>query len=397
MSSAPVSSTPEHPASTASQVPVKQVNFDAQGNSRISQLGRSAYAQALEDGWADFRRLHAQGRKARRIYDASRETVASILGVRTEEIHFAPSATAAFHNALGALSLGRSRVGNTAVVGSTERSAVLNAARHYAQPSIIPVTRLGSIDLDQFTHAVSTGSVAWALSHVGNHEVGTLQDVEQLARVSRASSVPFVLDAAASVGHIALPAAEHWDALVAQPSDWGGGNGVGVLALKARTRTRSIWPEDQDLWFPGGTSLPAVFAAAVTLEESVRAMEERSTLQRRWIDQIRDAAAQIPDVEVVGDPNNRLPHILTFSCLYVDGEALTTELDKYGFSVGSGSACTSATLEPSHVLAAMGVLTHGNVRISLDWDVTQDDVDRFISVLPRAVASVRALMGVDDL
>jgi cysteine desulfurase len=98
-------------------------------------------------------------------------------------------------------------------------------------------------------------------------------------------------------------------------------------------------------------------------------------------------------VEVVGDPDDRLPHVLTFSCLYVDGEALVTALDAEGFAVSSGSACTSSTLRPSHVLAAMGVLTHGNLRVSLSRTSTHAEVDRFATVLPGLVRRIRAEVG----
>ncbi|HEX8970093.1 aminotransferase class V-fold PLP-dependent enzyme, partial [Oryzihumus sp.] len=105
--------------------------------------------------------------------------------------------------------------------------------------------------------------------------------------------------------------------------------------------------------------------------------------------------------EVVGDPVDRLPHVVTFSCLYVDGEALVTELDRRGFAVASGSACTASTLEPSHVLAAMGVLTHGNVRVTLPLETVAPDraadVDRFCGELGDAVATVRAQLGVQGL
>ena len=96
----------------------------------------------------------------------------------------------------------------------------------------------------------------------------------------------------------------------------------------------------------------------------------------------------------MGDPVARLPHLVTFSCLYVDGEAVVTELDRRGFAVASGSACTASTLAPSHVLEAMGVLTHGNVRVSLTRDTTADDVERFLEVLPGVVAEIRARAGV---
>ncbi|MBX9246573.1 aminotransferase class V-fold PLP-dependent enzyme, partial [Actinotalea ferrariae] len=119
--------------------------------------------------------------------------------------------------------------------------------------------------------------------------------------------------------------------------------------------------------------------------------------RRALVDRVRAAASAVPDVDVVGDPDHRLPHVLTFSCLYVDGEALVGELDRRGFAVGSGSACTSSALEPSHVLAAMGALTHGNVRIALPADVREDDVDRFCAELPLAVAAVRSATGVVGL
>jgi cysteine desulfurase len=104
-------------------------------------------------------------------------------------------------------------------------------------------------------------------------------------------------------------------------------------------------------------------------------------------------AETVPDVEMVGDPVDRLPHLVTFSCLYVDGEALLHALDRHGFAVSSGSSCTAATLRPSHVLEAMGVLSHGNVRVSLHRGTTAEDVDRFLAVLPGLVRDIRAEAG----
>ena len=110
------------------------------------------------------------------------------------------------------------------------------------------------------------------------------------------------------------------------------------------------------------------------------------------VDAIRATAAGVPDTEVLGDPEHRLPHVVTFSSLYVDGEAVVDELDRAGFAVGSGSACTASTLRPSHVLAAMGVLTHGNVRVGLPLRVAAADVTAFRDALPGAIARVRSLL-----
>jgi cysteine desulfurase len=189
-----------------------------------------------------------------------------------------------------------------------------------------------------------------------------------------------------------------WDLLALDPRDWGSVPGAGVLVVRRGVRWRPVAPEDEDRFFPGGPSVPAAFAAAASLEAVLADRAEADRRRRALVDLVRArVAAEVPDVEVVGDPDDRLPHVVTFSCLYVDGEALVTELDRAGFAVGSGSACTSSSLEPSHVLAAMGVLTHGNVRIGLDREATRDDVERFLAVLPGAVAGVRSLLGAQAL
>ena len=143
----------------------------------------------------------------------------------------------------------------------------------------------------------------------------------------------------------------------------------------------------------GFENVPAALAAAAALQAVVAERDEVGARQRALVDRIRAAAAAIPDVEVVGDPVDRLPHLVTFSCLYVDGEALVTELDRRGFGVASGSACTASTLTPSRVLEAMGALTHGNVRVSLTRETTEADVDGFLAVLPEVVRDLRAEVG----
>ncbi len=135
-------------------------------------------------------------------------------------------------------------------------------------------------------------------------------------------------------------------------------------------------------------------AAAASLR-AVRAEAAAEAVRlRALVDRVRSVVAErVPDVEVVGDPERRLPHLVTFSCLYVDGETLLHELDRREFSVSSGSSCTSSTLTPSHVLRAMGVLSEGNIRVSLPPGTAGADVDRFLEVLPGVVAEVRERLG----
>ncbi|WP_343980811.1 cysteine desulfurase family protein [Kribbella koreensis] len=368
--------------------------LDAATAEPLHPAAREVLLSALESGWADPARLHHEGRTARLLLDNARAVLAEGLGVRVDELFFTASGTAAIHAGLLAVTAARRRVGDVVVHSAVEHSAVLHAAAAAGTANEIPVDSLGRVDLDAFTAQVRQPGVAVAALQSANHEVATRQPIAELAEACAAAQVPLFVDAAASIGHDVVPAG--WSALTASAHKWGGPAGVGLLAVRKGTRLAPSWPVDEreDGLSPGHPNVPAALAAAAALQARLLEAEELNKQHRAWIDELRHrVAADITDVEVVGDPDDRLPHVLTFSCLYVDGEALVTALDAEGFSVSSGSACTASTLRPSHVLAAMGVLTHGNVRVSLGRTSTHDEVDRFASVLPGIVQRIRAEVG----
>jgi cysteine desulfurase len=383
---------------TAPRSTPRRVILDAGGRAPLLPEARAAFVEALDQGWADPRRLFSEGRRARMLLDGAREAIAGVVGARTEEIDLAPSHVAALHAAVRSVARGRRRVGSSVVVGAVERAAVLNAAAYSAGDArvVVPVDATGRADAATFAAAVGAPGVALAALQHANGEVGTLQPVDEVHAAARAAGVPLLVDAGASLGHTTVEAA--WDLLAADPGDWGGPGGIGVLATRRGVRRSPDGPEDDDRWFPGGVSVPAALAAAVALQVAEQRRVAEAQRLRALVDRVRArVAAEVPDVDVVGDPDRRLPHVVTFSCLYVDGEALVTALDAEGFAVGSGSACTSSALEPSHVLAAMGVLTHGNVRLALPPGTTEHDVDAFCDALPRLVARVRSALGVEGL
>jgi cysteine desulfurase len=378
--------------------------LDAGGRAPLHPAAAAALEAAWSEGWADPRRLHREGRKARLLLDGAREAIAARVGARTEEVAFAPSLTQALHHGVLGVAAGRRRAGGRLVVGAVERAAVLHAARAAAarhpdgDVRVVPVDWLGRVATEEMvTEVAAPGCALVALQHA-NGEVGTVQPIDAVHGVARRAGVPLLVDAGASLGHVEVPPA--WDLLAADPADWGGPSGIGVLAARARVRWSRAWPEDdaERGWFPGGVAVPLALAAAAALEAAVAERDAHAARRHALVDHLRARVArEVPGVEMVGDAVARLPHVVTFSCLYVDGEALVTELDRAGFAVASGSACTAATLEPSHVLAAMGVLTHGNVRLALPVDVAEDAVDRFCDALPGVVARVRAVLGVEDL
>jgi cysteine desulfurase len=258
----------------------------------------------------------------------------------------------------------------------------------------VGVDLLGRLDLDEWRRAVAAPGVALASLISASHEVGTVQPVAAAAGACAEAGVPLYVDAAQSIGHAPVPPG--WSLLTASAHKWGGPPGVGVLVVRKGTRWLAPYPGD-DLYRPrpqGALDLPAVVAAAASLRAATGEAAAEAVRLGALVDRIRAAvAATVPDVEVVGDPVERLPHLLTFSCLYVDGEALLHALDRHGFAVSSGSSCTASTLRPSHVLEAMGVLSHGNVRVSLHRGTTEADVNRFLAVMPGVVADIRKEAG----
>jgi cysteine desulfurase len=280
---------------------------------------------------------------------------------------------------------------------------VLHAAAHHTAgrdglgggtATEVAVDRLGRLDVDAWRSAVGAPGVALASLISASHEVGTVQPVAAAAEACARAGVPLHVDAAQSVGRVTVPPG--WSMLSASAHKWGGPAGVGVLVVRKGTRWVSPYPTDDRHRPPplGAVALPAVVAAAASLRAVLAEASAEAARLAPLIERIRaTVAARIPDVEVVGDPVDRLPHLVTFSCLYVDGEALLHALDRHGFAVSSGSSCTASTLRPSHVLEAMGVLSHGNVRVSLHRGTTEADVDRFLAVLPGVVAGIRAEVG----
>ena len=370
-------------------------HLDAASGLPLHPAARQALLAALDDGWADPSRLYSSARRARALLDGAREAVAAVIGARPDEVSFTPSGTVAAHLGVLGLAGGRRRSGGPVVHSAIEHSSVLHAVEHLGRASTsIGVDRVGRVDADAFAAALS-GDPVLACLLSASHEVGTLQPVEQVAAACAERGVPLLVDAAQSVGRAPVPAG--WSALVASAHKWGGPTGVGVLAVRTGTRWRSALPADEREGgrVPGGPFIPLVVAAAVGLQAAAAEAAEEDARLRPLVDRLRQRLDEsLPDVEVVGHPTERLPHLVTFSCLYVDGEALLGALDRHGFAVSSGSSCTASTLAPSHVLTAMGVLTHGNVRVSLHRDTTADDVERFLDVLPGVVAELRRDAGV---
>ncbi|MEU9052752.1 aminotransferase class V-fold PLP-dependent enzyme [Streptomyces sp. NPDC048384] len=371
--------------------------FDAASSAPLHPVARQALVASLDEGWADPARLYREGRRARMLLDAAREAAAEAVGCRADELVFTSSGTKAVHSGVAGVLAGRRRAGRHLIVSAVEHSSVLHAADAHegdgGTVTQVAVDRAGAVGVRAYADALRPDT-ALACLQSANHEVGTEQPVAEVAALCQEAGVPLLVDAAQSLGWGRVEGA--WSVLTGSAHKWGGPSGVGLLVVRKGVRFAAQGPADEreSGRAPGFENIPAIVAAAASLRAVQAEAAQESVRLRELTERIRARVPQlVPDVEVVGDPGRRLPGIVTFSCLYVDGETLLHELDRAGFSVSSGSSCTSSTLTPSHVLKAMGVLSEGNVRVSLPVGTAEEDVERFLEVLPAAVAGVREKLG----
>ncbi|MFE0177021.1 cysteine desulfurase/sulfurtransferase TusA family protein [Streptomyces sp. NPDC059002] len=371
--------------------------FDVASSAPLHPVARQALQASLDEGWADPARLYREGRRARLLLDAAREAAADAVGCRPDELVFTSSGTRAVHAGIAGALAGRRRVGDHLIVSAVEHSSVLHsAAAHEADGGAVtkvPVDRGGAVDPEAYAAALREDT-ALACLQSANHEVGTVQPVAEVAAACRTAGVPLLVDAAQSLPW--GPVDGDWSLLTGSAHKWGGPAGVGFLVVRKGVRFAAQGPVDEreSGRAAGFENIPAVVAAAASLRAVRAEAAAEGARLRELTERIRARVpGLVPDVEVVGDPVRRLPHLVTFSCLYVDGETVLHELDRAGFSVSSGSSCTSSTLTPSHVLRAMGVVSEGNVRVSLPMGAEEAEVERFLDVLPGVVRGVRETLG----
>ncbi len=370
----------------------------------LHPAAREALLAAYDSGWADPTRLHREGRQARLLFDAAREAAAGALGVRPPELSFTSSGTAAAQLAiLGALKARRSPR-EELVTSAIEHSCVLHAAAEYARSGgrvrTLGVDAAGRVAADTVRPTPETALVS---IQSANQEIGTVQPIAELAERCRAAGAPLHVDAAQSVGRVPVDAGS-WDAdlVTASAAKFGGPSGVGLLLVRERTRWARPGPEDDrgDGRLAGPLDVPGAVSTAAALLARSAEIEAEAARHHEFTARIRAViAARVPDADLHGDPEpgGRLPHLVSMSFLYVDGEALLGELEREGIAAASGSACTASSLSPSHVLEAVGALTHGNLRVSLGRDTTADEVERLLDALPPAVARLRDAAGVGEL
>ncbi len=367
----------------------------------------AAHARVAEAFPGDPTRLHGAGRSASDLLERARSAVAEELGGRPDGVVFTASATEAIHLAVrGTAAANRTRP-RRIVSAAVEHSAVLAAAdaaaaAHGHEHVVVGVDLDGRVRVDELAEVLADGGAALVNVQHANHEVGTLQPLDAVARLCRQADVLLHVDACQTAGRLAVSVADLGaDYLSVSAAKFGGGRGVGALLTSPRARLAPLLTGDERerRRRAGLQDLPGIAAMAETLAtlrprsasgEAARGVAAADVVRRH----LREALpAAVEDLAVHGPTEGAVAHLLAVSAFGVEGQALVVGLDEAGWQVHSGSSCATTSGEPSHVLVAMQALTHGHVRLSWGEGFTTAEADRFAADLARVVAAQRARLG----
>lgn len=351
----------------------------------------------LRSEHADPGRVHSEGQITRVAVEDAREQVADLVGARPREVVFTSSGTEAVNSAVyGAIERARDRHGRAHVVTTAvEHSSVVDAVGRWAdEVTTVGADRQGRVDPAVVAAAVRDDTALVSVQ-TANHEVGTVHDLDPAVGACRERDTLLHVDACASVGYAPVDFRSlDADLVSVTAHKFGGPKGIGALVVRRGLRIPPLLLGGaQERARRGGIeNVAGIVGFGAAAAEVAADPDAEAKRLRDLTDRLRaEVVARVDDVELYGDPEARLPHLVCLGVGGVEAEPVLLGLDQRGVAVHSGSSCSSETLEPSPVLEAMGVDAEHSVRVSLGWSSTDGDVEAFLDALPRVVEGLRSL------
>jgi len=345
--------------------------------------------------------VHQFGQQARKAIDEAREKIANFIGASPKEIVFTSGGTEANNFALKGVVYANERKGKHIITSSMEHHAVLNPCKYLEKKGFkvtyLPVDKYGLVDPEEVRRAITKETILISIIHA-NNEVGTIEPVAEIGKIAKEIGIYFHTDAVQTVGKIPVNVNElNIDLLSLSGHKIYGPKGIGVLYIRKGTRIQPlIQGGHHELNRRAGTeNVPAIVGLGKAIEIAKATMEKESMRLTNLRNKLCSGIGEKIDyVRLNGHPGKRLPNTLNMSFEFVEGESMILNLDLKGIAVSTGSACTSGSLEPSHVLKAMRVdpaVAQGSIRFSLGKDNTEEDIDYVLEVLPEIVSRLRAM------
>jgi len=382
----------------------RSIYADNAATTQVSEEVLNAMLPYFRTGYGNASSIYKLGRDAQLAVETAREKVAAALGAAPAEIFFTSCGSEADNWALKGTVETMAKKGKKHIVTSVfEHHAILHTAqyleKHGIEVTYVPVSNKGLVSPEDVKNAIREDTALVSIMFA-NNEIGTIQPIEEIAAVCHEKGVLFHTDAVQAVGHIDIDVKKMGiDMLSLSGHKIHAQKGIGALYVrKGIVLPNLIHGGAQERNKRAGTeNVPAIVGLGVAIEAATKNIAEKNVSITAKRNRLIDGILQIPYTRLNGDRDKRLPGNLNISIEGIEGESLLLMLDMYGICASSGSACTSGSLDPSHVLLSIGLkheIAHGSLRLSIEDNISDDDVEYIISVLPEIVAKLRAMSPV---
>lgn len=379
---------------------MQRVYLDNAATTMVRQEVVDAMIPAFTTYYGNPSSLHEYAREAGKLVDEARAKVASAIGAKPDEIVFTGGGSESDNMVLRGAAAANRKKGKHIITSAVEHHAVLYTLKAMeregiADVTILPVDEYGMVTAEQVKNAIREDTALVSIMFA-NNEVGTIMPIKQIGEVCREKGVWFHTDAVQATGHVPIDVEDmKIDMLSMSAHKFHGPKGIGALYIRKGIRIPSlIIGGGQEKKRRAGTeNVPGMVGMGAAIEMATERMAENAVRIGALRDKlIKGISASIPDVKLNGHPTVRLPNNVNFSIRFIEGESILLMLDINGIAASSGSACTSGSLEPSHVLLAMGLtheVAHGSLRLTLSEFTTEQEIDYVLDVLPKIVQRLR--------
>lgn len=381
---------------------MRKVYFDHSATTPVDPAVAEEMMKYLTEHYGNPSSIHAFGREARKAVEKARQQVVTAIGASSVgEISFTGTGTEADNMAIRGVAYANRQKGNHIITSAAEHSAVLNCCKQLEREgfaiTVLPLDEYGRVTAQQVAEAITDKTILITIMHA-NNEIGTIMPIREISEVARAKKIIFHTDAVQSVGKIPVNVDELGvDLLTLSGHKIYGPKGVGAMYIRKGT----FW---QPILFgggqerrrrPGTENVPGIVGLGKAIELATQNMHAEAERLSKYRDRIfKEVMEKIPNTILTGHPEQRLPGHVSFCFRYIEGESMLLMLDMKGIAISSGSACTSGSLEPSHVLTAIGLtkeVAHGSLRLTMGKINTEEDIEYFLETLPPIIERLREM------
>ncbi len=378
-----------------------RIYLDNAATTRTSQEVVDAMLPYFTESYGNPSSIYELGQRSKEAITKAREEIAKVIGAKTEEIYFTAGGSEADNWAIKAAYEAYKNKGNHIITTKIEHHAVLHTCQYLekqgAKVTYLDVDENGLIDLEQLQKAITPETILITIMFA-NNEIGTIEPVKEIGMIAKEHGILFHTDAVQAFGQVPIDVDEmNIDMLSSSAHKINGPKGIGCLYIRKGVKIRSfIHGGAQERKRRAGTeNVPGIVGYGVAARMAAETMEARTRKEQELRDYfIRRVLDEVPYTRLNGDPEKRLPNNANFSFRFIEGESLLIMLDMKGIAGSSGSACTSGSLDPSHVLLAIGLpheIAHGSLRLTLGADTTKEDLDYTLEQIKEIVAKLRNL------